>query len=80
MYLTWRVGRGKQWNLYCSWKNSSVGTFGVVGAFSTGKQVCYGKKRRRNGRVCGIKKGKKKKIQGLGVGWVFLNMGGAGCD
>ncbi|KHN25103.1 Pentatricopeptide repeat-containing protein [Glycine soja] len=64
MYLTWRVGRGKQWNLYCSWKNSSVGTFGVVGAFSTGKQVCYGKKRRRNGRVCGIKKGEKKKIQG----------------
>ncbi|KAH1241373.1 Pentatricopeptide repeat-containing protein [Glycine max] len=66
MYLTWRVGRGKQWNLYRSWKNNSVGTFGVVGAFSTGKQVCYGKKRRRNGRVCGIKKGKKKKIQGLG--------------
>lgn len=65
MYLVWIVGGGERLNLYRCWKNTSVGTSVVVGTFDTGKWVCCGKKRRRNGRVCGRKKGKKKKIQGV---------------
>lgn len=82
MYLVWIVGGGERLNLYRCWKNTSVGTSVVVGTFDTGKWVCCGKKRRRNGRVCGRKKGKKKKIQGVEgrLGFFFQKMGGARCD
>lgn len=72
MYLVWIVGGGECQNLCRRWKNTSVRTSGIVGTFGAVKQVCCGKRKRRNGKVCGRKKGKKmKKIQGVGVGQGF---------
>lgn len=58
MYLAWTVGVGECWNLSRYWKNTSNGTFDAR------MRMCCGKKRKRNRRVWGRKK-QKKKIQGL---------------